>query len=72
MHRCSLHVRVSENMALGQVVTKLVGNVVTVYGARNKCIPQKNIKVKMLTMHRGNIWNSLNYTSEIQQLCMQA
>ena len=43
-----------KNIALGQVVTKIVGHVDTVWETK-KC----NLKSKYVTIHRVNHWNSL-------------
>ena len=45
MHRYIMHVRLCENMALGQVVTNLVGHVDTVWDTEN--VHPNNIKVKI-------------------------
>ena len=54
-----MHVRLSgKNMALWQVVTKLVGHVDTVWDTKQVYIGT-TLKSKYVTIHRVNRWNPL-------------
>ena len=58
MNRCRKHGRLSENMALGQVVTKIVGHVDTVWETK-QVYARITLKSKYVTIHGVNHWDSL-------------
>ena len=62
MHPCeyrfNMHGRLSERYGLGQVVTKIVRQVETVWETK-QVYTRLTLKSKYVTIHRVNRWNSL-------------
>ena len=58
VHRCRMHGRLSERYGLGQVVTKIVRQVDTVWKTK-QVYTRLTLKSKYVTNHRVNRWNSL-------------